>query len=131
MHNKVDAKSIALEGTVASIQKLAKFVLCRQAVGRGGEHVFLRWPEAFWDDFYHASDSDWTIIKHKNTKCTLLFGVGHIYCLCPYFTIGAYMLMGGLCRDKYKEATGDKKYKATASFMFPAWPPCMGWRGRV
>jgi hypothetical protein len=106
---------------------LAEFVLCRQAVGRGGEYVFLRWSEAFWDDFYQALDLDWTIIKQKDTKGTLLFGDRHIYCLCPYFAIGAYMLMGGLCHgDSYvfpalhvmkRESVADGLTKAMKRFV--------------
>jgi hypothetical protein len=70
MHDKVDAKSIAMQmlrdGTETSIQKLVEFTLCRQAVGRGGEHVFLRWAEACCDDYYHAVDFDWSVIKQKD-----------------------------------------------------------------
>jgi hypothetical protein len=54
MNEKVDAKTVAMatikDGSNASVQKLAEFNLCRQAIGRGGEHVFLCWSEAAWDD---------------------------------------------------------------------------------
>jgi hypothetical protein len=46
LNDKVDARSIAMamimDGSQFSVQKLLEFVLCRAAIGRGGEHVFLR-----------------------------------------------------------------------------------------
>lgn len=96
VRDKVDAKTVAMamivEGTKASAQKLAEFTLCRAAVGRGGEHVFLRWSEGCWDDFFNAPDFDWAIIKQKDVKCTLLFGDRYLYCLCPLFGLGVYVV---------------------------------------
>jgi len=40
-----------------------EFVLCRTAVGRGGEHLYLRWDEAHYDYFYETVDFDWTLLK--------------------------------------------------------------------
>jgi hypothetical protein len=117
LNDKVDARSIAMamieEGSVFSVQKLAEFVLCRVAIGRGGEHVFLRWTEAFWDEFFHAPDFDWSVIKTNNVKCTLLFGDRHLYCLCPLFAIGVFMLFGGLRRDK------DNHKGTIINYVFP------------
>jgi hypothetical protein len=114
MENKVDAKTIAMvmieASTPESIQKLAEFNLCRNAIGRGAEHVFSRWTEASWDDYYNAPDFDWVIVKQKDTKCALLFNDRHLYCLCSLFALGAFMLFGGLRRDREKYSGAIENY---------------------
>ena len=42
---------------------LCEFLLNRTTIGRGGEHLFLRWDEAFFDYFYSTADFDWTLMK--------------------------------------------------------------------
>jgi hypothetical protein len=114
INEKVDAKTVSMamikDGSKASVQKLAEFNLCRQAIVRGGEHVFLRWSEATWDDFFRAPDFDWSTIKQKETKCILLFCDRLLYCLCPIFGLAAFMLMGGLRRDNTKWNSAIKDY---------------------
>jgi hypothetical protein len=37
--------------------------------------------------------------KQSEKKCTLLFCDRLLYCLCPMFSMGLFMMFGGLCRD--------------------------------
>ena len=114
---KADAKGVAMgmlkEASCYSIQKLFEFALCWQAIGRGGEHVFLRWTEMRWDDLFQAPDFDWSMSKQSEKKCTLLFCDRFLYCLCPMFTMGLFMLFDGLRRDV--EATKG----AVKNYVFP------------
>jgi hypothetical protein len=75
MNEKADAKGVAMgmikEATAYSIQKLAEFCLCSQAIGRGGEHVFLRWTEMRWDDFFRHRIliGRWQSSQRRNAPC--------------------------------------------------------------
>eukprot|EP00956_Cyclotella_meneghiniana_P004276 scaffold5246_cov75-Cyclotella_meneghiniana.AAC.1 len=117
LNHKADAKGVAMgmlkEASCYSIQKLFEFALCWQAIGRGGEHVFLRWTEMRWDDLFQAPDFDWSMSKQSEKKCTLLFCDRFLYCLCPMFTMGLFMLFDGLRRDV--EATKG----AVKNYVFP------------
>ena len=117
VNDKVDARGVAMgmlkEGSAYSIQKLAEFNLCMQACGRGGEHVFLRWTEMQWDHYFQAPDFDWSITKQTDKKCTLLFCDRVLYCLCPMFAMGLFMLYEGLRRDP------DQKKGAVRNYVFP------------
>eukprot|EP00956_Cyclotella_meneghiniana_P043427 scaffold269853_cov83-Cyclotella_meneghiniana.AAC.1 len=96
-----------LEGNEYSIHKLAEFNLTYQCIGRGGEHLYLRYPECSYDSFFQAPDFDWTMIKQKNTKCALLFMDRLDYCLCPIWALAVFYLYGGLRRDGIDGATKD------------------------
>jgi hypothetical protein len=118
LNDKVDAKFIAMslikDMSVYNAQKLAEFALTRQAIGRGGEQVFLRWIEARWDEYFNAPDFDWPVIKQNVFKCILLFGDRYIYSLCPLFCLGVFMLFGGLRRD------GSERTGAIVNYVFPS-----------
>ena len=117
MNDKADLRSVAMgmikEASAYSIQKLFELNLCWQAIGRGGEHVFLCWTEMRWDDFFEAPDFDWCMSKQTDQKCTLLFCDRHLYCLCPLFSMGLFMMFDGVRRDV--EATKG----AVVNYVFP------------
>ena len=50
----IDAVSVAfayvLNVTPPRLAKLAEFNISRNSIGRGGEHMFLRYCETWWDD---------------------------------------------------------------------------------
>ena len=114
----VDAKSIATSmikngkrDTAKDAGKLLEFTLCRHAIGRGGEHAFLRYNEGTYDWNFNAPDFDWSIIKQTERQCMLFFCDRFLYCLCPFFAFGVYFLFGGPRRDGCSDATRD--------FIFP------------
>ena len=110
-NEKVDCKTIAksmiLEGNKYSLQKLAEFNLTYQCIGRGGEHLYLRFPECCYDSFFQVPDFEWTMIKQKSTKCALLFMDRKDYCLCPIWGLGAFFMFDGLLRGEFTGATRD------------------------
>lgn len=113
---QVDAKTVALSmvrnaKTIMTAGALAEFNISRSAVGRGGEHAFLRWDEGTFDLNFLAPDFDWSIIKQTERQCMLFFCDLLIYVLCPFFALAVYFLFGGLRRDDVKEAT--------KNFVFP------------
>lgn len=111
----VDSKSIAMSmikgGTEKDAEELAEFCISRAAIGRGGEHAFVRWNEGTFDPYFEAPDFDWSIIKQKDRQCMLLFCDRHLYCLCPFFALGVYFMLGGLRREHVEDEIKD--------FMFP------------
>lgn len=114
--NRVDAKTIAMSmikmaSDFRSSAVLAEFTISRSAIGRGGEHVFLRWDEGTYDPYFQAPDFDWSIIKQNDRQCMLIFCDVALYQLCPFFAFGVYFMFGGLRRDNVSEAT--------KNFVFP------------
>ena len=80
----------------SNAKKLCKFVISRTAVGRGGEHMPLRWNEGTYDYYYMAPDLDWSMQKQLSCQCMLFFCDRLSYALCPFFALGVYFLYGGL-----------------------------------
>ena len=68
--------------------KHCEFVINRAGLGRGGEHLFLRWTGGNWDFFFNGFDITWTMIKTCSDQCMLLFCDRSLYCLCPFFSLG-------------------------------------------
>ena len=79
-------------------KKLCEFVISRTAIGRGGEHMPLRWNEGTYDYFFKAPDLDWSMQKTFSRQCMLFFCDRLSYTLCPFFAFGVYFLYGGLSR---------------------------------
>jgi len=111
----VDLKSITMamisEGSAESCHSLAELNLVVTGIGRGGEHVFLRWGETAFDEYFHALDLDWPIIKQSDRKCILVFCDRDLYCCCVFFALGCFFLQGGLRREGVNESCHD--------FIFP------------
>ena len=57
--------------TLLNIRKYTEFVINRAACARGGEHVFLRFNEAYFDHFFMAVDFEWHTIKQCDSQCML------------------------------------------------------------
>ena len=119
LNDKIDAKSIAMamimEGSKFSVQKLVEFILCRATIGRGGgEHVFLCWTKAYWDEFFNTPDFDWwSVIKTNNVKCALLFGDRNLYILLvPFAFLGCSC---SCCLEDSVETTTTKNIKVLSS----------------
>ena len=110
----VDAKTISMaliqRGDKHSCHILSEFNLSRHAIGRGGEHLYLRWNEGTYDEHFQAPDFDWPIIKQTDIQCMLLFCDRYLYCLCTFFGFAVFFLHGGLRRDGVSEATKDFVY---------------------
>ena len=72
----VDFKSLAMsmicDGSRDSCITLAEMTLVRSSIGRGGEHIFLRYKEAAFDEYFQALDLDWPILKQTDRKCILI-----------------------------------------------------------
>ena len=111
----MDSKSIAMsmikQANTENSKKLCEFIVSRTAVGRGGEHMPLRWNEGQYDYYFMAPDFDWSIMKQSSRQCMLFFCDLYSYALCPFFALGAYFLYGGLCRAGVSDAISD--------FVFP------------
>ena len=107
----IDAVSVAFgyiaNDTSPRLAKLAEFTVSRNSVGRGGEHVFLRFCETWWDDYFNAIDFDWKIIKQNDEKCSLQFMDYDEPYLCTFFGLAVYFLTGGLRREGYDRQVGD------------------------
>lgn len=91
--------SFIVNGSPSSCQKLAEQNMSRNAIGRGGEHLFLRFQETYWDELFRAADFDWQIIKQSDKKCSLHFCDYDQPYLCTFFGLGLFFLTGGLRRD--------------------------------
>ena len=111
----MDSQSIAMSmielANESNAKKLCEFVISRTAVGRGGEHMPLRWNEGTYDYYYMAPDLDWSMQKQLSRQCMLFFCDRLSYALCPFFALGVYFLYGGLCRIGVSSASQD--------FVFP------------
>ena len=107
----IDAVSVAfgyiVNATPPCLGKLAEFSVCRNSVGRGGEHVFLRFCETWWDDYFNAIDFDWKIIKQNDEKCSLQFMDYDEPYLCTFFGLAVHFLTGGLRREGYGRQVAD------------------------
>jgi hypothetical protein len=107
----IDAVSVAfayvLNATPPRLAKLAEFTISRNSVGRGGEHVFLRYCETWWDDYFNAIDVDWKIIKQNDEKCSLQFMDFDEPYLCSFFGLAVYFLTGGLRREGISSLVSD------------------------
>jgi hypothetical protein len=105
---KIDVKTVAM-GMIhkGDTKSLAELALCRNVVGRGGEHLYLCWNEASYHPYFMAPDIDWKFLKQSDDQCLLLFCDRHLYCLCPFFALGVYFLFGGLRREGVSNATKD------------------------
>ena len=59
---RVNCKSVVMAilriGTADQITKACEFVLNQQGLGRGEEHMFLRWNKGAWDCYFQALDLD-------------------------------------------------------------------------
>lgn len=99
--------SFVVNGSANSCHKLAEQNLCRNAIGRGGEHLFLRFDEAFWDELFRGLDLEWPIVKQKTTKCSLHFCDYDEPYLCSFFGLGVYFLTGGLRRSGVNSTVAD------------------------
>jgi hypothetical protein len=99
--------SFVVNGSENSCHKLAEQNLCRNAIGRGGEHLFLRFDESYWDELFRAFDLDWPIVKQKTTKCSLHFCDYDEPYLCSFFGLGVYFLTGGLRRSGVNSTVAD------------------------
>ena len=113
----VDARSVATSmlksGGLKDIQDFLEFNINRQAVGRGGEHLFLRWDEAYWDSYFGAPDFDWKILKQLARQCMMFFHDKDLYCLDVFLAFGLYFLYGGLRRNPHEHSP------SRANFVFP------------
>ena len=107
----VDFKSLAMsmicDGSRDSCITLAEMTLVRSSIGRGGEHIFLRYKEAAFDEYFQALDLDWPILKQTDRKCILIFCDRELYCCCVYFALGVFFLQGGLRREGVDPAISD------------------------
>ena len=101
----IDAVSVAfgyiVNATPPRLAKFAEFTVCRNSIGRGGEHVFLRFCETWWDDYFNAIDFDWKIVKQNDEKFSLQFIDYDEPYLCTFFGLAVYFLTGGLRRKGY------------------------------
>ncbi len=93
------------KGDADTAKKFLEIVITRQGIGRGGEIAFIRWNEASFDRLFNCLDLDWTIIKQLDKQCMLFFCDRRNYELCPYFALGWYFMIGGLCRNGISPAT--------------------------
>ena len=104
----VDAKTVASsfieKGNKKNCHILAEFNLTRHAIGRGGEHLLLRWAEANYDEHFEAPDFDWPIVKQNETQCMLIFCDRQLYQLCTFFGFAVYFLFDGLRRTGVSDA---------------------------
>lgn len=111
----VDAKTISMsmirKGDKKSSGDLLELSMVRHGVGRGGEHVYLRWNEATYDPFFRAPDFDWKMSKQSDRQCMVMFCDRHLYCLCPFFAFGVSFMFGGARRASFSAAVKD--------FVFP------------
>ena len=98
-------------GNADSSRKHCEFVVNRIGLGRGGEHLFLRWLTTHWDYFFNGADTNWTMIKTYSDQCMLIFCDRYLYCLCPFMSFAYYFMFGGLYRANLESATMD--------FVFP------------
>jgi len=99
--------SFVVNGSKNSCHKLAEQNLSRNAIGRGGEHLHLRFDESYWDELFRALDLDWPIVKQKATKCSLHFCDYDEPYLCSFFGLGVYFLTGGLWRSGVNSTVAD------------------------
>ena len=88
--------SMLRKGDAATITKFCEFVINRCGLGRGGEHLFLRWNMGHWDFYFNGADLEWTMMKTITSQCMLFFCDRSLYCLCPYFAWGCYFMYNGL-----------------------------------
>jgi hypothetical protein len=111
----VDAQSIAMsmikQASELNAHKLCEFVISRTAIGRGGEHMPLRWNEGTYDYYFMAPDLDWSLQKTCARQCMLFFCDRLSYALCPFFAFAVYFLYGGLSRAGVSSTIHD--------FVFP------------
>ena len=95
----MDAKSVAMsmirQADEANAMKHCEFVINRVGLGRGGEHLFLRWTGGSWDFFFNGFDITWTTIKTCSDQCMLLFCDRSLYYLCPFFLLRIILCMVG------------------------------------
>ena len=103
--------SMLRKGDAATIVKFCEFVINRFSLGRGGEHLFLRWNMGYWDFHFNGADLEWTMMKTIASQCMLYFCDRYLYCLCPYFAWACYFMYNGL-----EKAGIDAEIK---DFVFP------------
>jgi len=77
-------------------KKLCEFVISRTAIGRGGEHMPLRWNEGTYDYFFKAPDLDWSMQKTFSRQCMLFFCDRLSCALCPFLYLGYTFFTGDL-----------------------------------
>ena len=73
-----EAFDYRLNTTPAHLVKRAEFTISCNFVGRGGEHIFLCFCKAWWDDYFNAINVDRKIIKQNDNTCRLQL---HIQCI--------------------------------------------------
>ena len=101
----IDAKTVATSmfekaaQDRKSINDLLEFNVCRSAIARGGEHLFMRWPDTFWDYYFSAPDFDWRLAKTQDSQCMLFFHDYCLYVLDTFFSFGLFFMFGGLRRN--------------------------------
>jgi hypothetical protein len=79
--------------------------------GGGGEHLFLRILQTYWDWKFGGADFDWTIINQNDKKCSLHFCDYNQPYLCSYLGLAVFFLTGGLRREGVRDGICD--------FLFP------------
>ena len=111
----MDAKSIGLQlmrrGNTEGARKHCEFVINRCGLGRGDEHLFVRWLTTSWDYFFNGVDFTWTMIKTYSDQCMLIFCDRYLYSLYPFMALAYYFMFGGLVRDNPESPVLD--------FIFP------------
>lgn len=94
----VDAKSVTMsmikDGSNKSIKLLTEFNVCRSGVGRAVEHHFLRWDEAYYNEYFQAPEFEWIISKQLSRQCMLFFPDKNIYSLDVLFSFGLFFITG-------------------------------------